>query len=232
MAAVLDVLILVSLAVGAFLIKRAVGPALTKGAEDAVTEALKQRNWPAELARELEKERGTQRQELRFESYGKLWAKMRPLAVYSKEDVDRSSVLKLSDDLSTWYCSDAGGLMLTEHARDLYFAFQDLLRRIGALPDWEAARPDSRVRVENVFRTLAEQKELTGAVAMLDHVKATGADDRTATTLPISGWRDGLEQITAATWNALGPVDRFAVVQQASSVLRTGLTKDVQSRLR
>jgi hypothetical protein len=80
--------------------------------------------WPVELGQELEKSRGVERQELRFKSYGELWKKLRPLAIYSDKPVNRANFGELTEDLSDWYFSECGGMFLLPHVRDFYFALQ------------------------------------------------------------------------------------------------------------
>jgi hypothetical protein len=46
----------------------------------------------------------------------------------------------MSRQLTTWYFSEKGGLMLTSHNRDLYFALQDLVEAVGSKPEWQAKR--------------------------------------------------------------------------------------------
>ena len=46
-----------------------------------------------------------------------------------------------------------------------------------------------------------------------------------------SGWREDVA-VLADRWGELDEEERFAVLQQAASMLRTGLTNDVESRLR
>ena len=49
----------------------------------------------------------------------------------------------LSESLSKWYFSEEGGLFLTDRGREFYFAFQDLLRTVGALSDWSCCQRPS-----------------------------------------------------------------------------------------
>jgi hypothetical protein len=75
-------------------------------AEEAAKSVLRQVTWPAELARELQKSRGLERQELRFKSYGALWKELRPLAIYDENRIDSNAVRDLSSKLSDWYFSE------------------------------------------------------------------------------------------------------------------------------
>jgi hypothetical protein len=63
------------------LFKTATEAAVKTSAEEGAKAAIRELQWPAELARELQKSRGMERQELRFKSYGALWRELRPLAI-------------------------------------------------------------------------------------------------------------------------------------------------------
>jgi hypothetical protein len=106
----------------------------------AVESAIDNANWSTKLGQELEKTRGVARQELRFQSYDRLWTALKPLALYSDEKVDRARIEKLSKDLSDWYFSALGGMYMTPHVREYYFALQDLLAAAARFPDWTATR--------------------------------------------------------------------------------------------
>ena len=70
---ILQVLTLVLLAVGGYglrLLKTGTEAAVKTSAEEAAKATIQQLKWPGELARELQKTRGVERQELRFKSYG------------------------------------------------------------------------------------------------------------------------------------------------------------------
>src|SRR5260370_42376107 len=82
-------------------------------AEEAAKATIQQLKWPGELARELQKTRGVERQELRFKSYGALWKELRPLAIYDATVINKKVVSDLSSRLSDWYFSECGGLLLT-----------------------------------------------------------------------------------------------------------------------
>lgn len=93
--------------------------------------AVSNANWPEALRQELQKTRSIERQEFRIKSYGALWSKLRVLAIYDRKIINRSTALRLSEDLSDWYFLESGGLLLTPFVRDFYFALQDLLRAIA-----------------------------------------------------------------------------------------------------
>jgi hypothetical protein len=60
-------------------------------AEETAKAVIQQLVWPEELARELQKSRGVERQELRFKSYGALWKELRPLAIYDSTMINEAS---------------------------------------------------------------------------------------------------------------------------------------------
>lgn len=223
-------LIAVLVAVGGLvlLLLRAV---LVRAVERATEEAITRRLQPDVLARELEKVRGIERQELRFTAYGQLWAALGPTAIYVDSTLDRATVRNLSQSLSTWYFTPTGGLFLTTPTRELYFTLQDLLRAVGSQPDWTAERPLAEPK--DVFRDLLAEHGLRRAMALLGDLEPARlvawppADvlDR------IHGWREDVEDLPRH-WQRLSPEQRFCVVQQVASVLRTGLAADVESRLR
>jgi hypothetical protein len=199
-------------------------------AQNAATEAFRRINWPAELGRGLEQVRGTERQELRFTSYGKLWAHMRPLAIYDDSPISRETMKDMSTNLSDWYFSANGGLMLTTHNRDLYFALQDLLRRVAeSETDWEAERISEP---RKTFEAILERRGLTRARALIVHLAKKPKNWPSDEVEELAhDWREDVVSL-ATDWAELNRSERFAVLQQVSSVLRTGLANDVESRLR
>lgn len=200
-------------------------------AEKQAEEAIRRLNWPAILARELEQVRGSERQELRFASYGQLWETMKPLAIYSEEPVNSDTIGDLSTALSGWYFSASGGLLLTSHNRDLYFALQDLLNGTADIEQgWSAERIRDPKRT---FTEVLEHYRLTKAQALVASLTPSVPDDWPDDDVePLArGWREDLRSLVSR-WGELTEPERFAVLQQASSVLRTGLTYDVESRLR
>jgi hypothetical protein len=121
---VLEVVTLIAVAVGGYFVKTgkdAVASAANAAAEEGAKAGVKAINWPRELAQELEKTRGTERQERRFDAYSALWKKLRRLALYDQAVPDPTSMGELSRSLSDWYFIEAGGLMLTTQAREFYF---------------------------------------------------------------------------------------------------------------
>jgi hypothetical protein len=212
------------------LLWRLVGAGAEHATRTQVDEVMAELNRQSVLARELEKTRGTERQELRFESYGRLWALMRPLAIYDKSPIRAEDMAKLSSQFTDWYFSEKGGLMLTSHNRDMYFALQDLVEAVGSKPDWQATRIG---KPKDAFQAVVEENRLAGAqelVKLLDGAKVSEWPPNNLVQLA-SGWREDVVAL-ANRWGELDEEERFAVLQQTASMLRTGLTNDVESRLR
>jgi hypothetical protein len=201
-----------------------------QAAKDQATEIVSRINWSAVLGRELEKIRGTERQELRFTSYGRLWAKMRPLAIYDDSPINQHTMVEMSKDLSNWYFSETGGLMLTKHNRDLYFALQDLVSAVARVGHWEAERTDEpKARFEH----LLQRRDLRAALELIKYLQDAKTQDWPSDELEVmtAAWRKDARKLVSG-WAEIESKDRFAVLQQVSSVLRTGLANDVESRLR
>ena len=227
---VADVLTVAVVGVG-LLLWRSFQAGAEQFAKDQASELNRELNRAASLARQLEQTRGTERQELRFTSYGLLWAKMRALAIYDESPVNRETMQEMSKELSDWYFSANGGLMLTTHNRALYFALQDLVSRAGSAPtDWAAER---KADTREVFEAVLEQRGLENARALLKHHDDAGPQDWPSADLEDTARAWGQDVGNLATgWGEIDASQRFAVLQQVSSVLRTGLTYDVESRLR
>jgi hypothetical protein len=192
------------------------------------------------LAFELQKTRGVERQELRYKSYSSLWQQLRPLAIYDRGAIDREAVGTLSRCLSDWYFSADGGLLLTPQARYFYFALQDLLRQtLKTAGDWEADRSDaSEGKEKEILKDILQRFASHGydglpgkPVDVLEYIQAADFKDW-AQQAPAKGkvWRRGINEV-AQKWEELTAAERFAVLQQAGSFLRTSLTNDLESRL-
>ncbi len=122
---------------------------------------------------------------------------------------------------------------MTAQVRDFYFALQDLLRAVSAMPDdWEVER--STADQQPVFYSvLANASTLAagGATAVLDYFKKKDFSrwqDEAASLATM--WKDGIQKV-AGRWAELAPPQRFATLQQAGSILRSSLTNDIESRL-
>jgi hypothetical protein len=234
---IVDVVTILLLGVGGyalFLIRAGTEAAVKTTAEETAKATIEQLQWPAELARELQKTRGVERQELRYKSYGALWKDLRPLAIYDEAIIKRKTVSDLSTQLSNWYFSESGGLLLTPQARDFYFALQDLLRTTSRLPvDWDADRSGASEGDQmSVFRDVLKGRGAVGAISVLDYL-STGVlgDWQNRAAGLAKEWRTGMNQV-AAGWKELDKKQRFATLQQAGSVLRTSLANDLESRIR
>jgi hypothetical protein len=206
--------------------------AVKASAEEAAKSALRQFTWPADLARELQKSRGLERQELRFKSYGALWKELRPLAVYDESLIDKSTVRNLSSKLSDWYFSECGGLLLTPQVREFYFALQDLLRATAQFPgEWQTSRPAASDMTEkDMFVAVLRARGAQGAIDALQFV---GTSDlrtwQSEAQEHAAKWKAGINHL-ATVWKELDTRQRFVTLQQVASVLRTSLCNDVESR--
>jgi len=235
---VLNALILLAVAAAGLLIavgRKAFEAAVVKAAEEGAQVAIRNVNWGHELAHQLEKVRGTQRQELRFKSYACLWKTLRPLAYYETDELNETAARDLSRALTDWYFSEDGGLMLTTPLRNLYFALQDVLHAVANGGRWDVERIKEPNTPKGVLNNAARERSWTEVSNMLTYLEKPGS--------VISQWPDGVEPLTLgwrrqmtktviAEWLTLKPYERYAVLQQLGSVLRTGMTYDVESRLR
>ncbi len=221
-------LVLMALAGGALIATKA---GIATSAEEGAKAAIKHLQWPAELGRELQRSRGTERQELRFKSYGKLWAALRPLALYDDEPLDHAAINQLTKSLSDWYFSEQGGLLLTKQSREFYFALQDLLKAIQlARPNWQAARSATDSEYAKGLRKML--KDSAEGLEALDYFEAERFDDWPEAAPRLGKkWRQVMTT-AGAHWDALEPGARFILLQQAGSKLRTSLVADLESRLR
>jgi hypothetical protein len=215
-------------------LKTGTDAAIKTTAEEAAKATIRELQWPLELARELEKTRGVERQELRYKSYGALWARLRPLAIYDTKALDKRVVGVLSLELTDWYFSTEGGLLLTPQSRDFYFALQDLLQTITRIPgEWEAVRSaDIEGTQEDLLREVLEKRQAVEAIAVLDYFKGEMLGDwQSKATQLGKNWGKEIKKV-AADWSELDERERFATLQQVGSKLRSALVTDLESRLR
>jgi hypothetical protein len=228
MGTVLDWISVVLLAVGAILLVAA-RKSVEVAASNAAADVVKRVTWAGELARELQKVRGTERQEARLASYGELWSRMRPTAIYDRTPFTRTMIADLAAHLSDWYFSPKGGLMLTTPARELYFTLQDLLHRVSA-DDWTGQRTE---RTRSIFVEFLERNDMASAKAFIDFLDVQPVEGWPPNDVVdhAKGWRADIQRIPPL-WPDLDATVKFAVVQQVASVLRTALSADVESRLR
>lgn len=205
----------------------------TRVVEDAKA-TIQQLHWPVELAQELQKTRGVERQELRFKSYGALWKELRPLAIYDATDIDKEEVGDMSSKLSNWYFSEYGGLLLTPQAREFYFALQDLLQVTSDVSEeWSAGRSEeSEGDQKAIFRRVLQEwsDDKLMAISVLDYFETSTFEhwQKEATDLG-KKWREGVKDVATA-WSKLDEKQRFATLQQVGSILRTSLVNDLESR--
>jgi hypothetical protein len=205
---------------------------MKKSAEEGARAAIQDLEFPREFRRELQKIRGKERQELRFKSYGALWKELRPLAIYDATLLDKQTVEALCSKLSDWYFSDCGGLFLTPEARDFYFTLQDVLQTTSRFhTDWCADRVDSAEVSQKIFRELLTSRNANGAVDVLDYFsKGDYAQWREEGLLQGKTWRQEIRKI-ANEWDGFDGCQRFALLQQLGSKLRTSLSNDLESRM-
>jgi hypothetical protein len=252
-SAVSNLLTLALLGVGTFALKRfanASDATIKACAEEGVKQAFKDLNWSNELARELQKSRGLERQELRFRSYGTLWKELRPLAIYDTTRIDKRTAGKLLENMSNWYFSECGGLLLTPRARDFYFALQDLLRVTSSMPEtWSASRSavlegETEHILGGVFQAKLPQVAPNDKEAASDRQPVTSKqaldvlklfEEITPKNWPdqplVIGktWKRAINEVSAI-WPELTESQKFAVLQQVGSKLRSALVNDLESR--
>lgn len=255
---ILHLLTLALLGVGSYLLAtfRTGTEAVVKtSAEEGVKAAFRALDWANELARELQKSRGLERQELRFRSYGTLWKDLRPLAIYDRTTIDNETARDLLGKLTDWYFSECGGLLLTPQARDFYFALQDLLRVTSSLPaKWNADRsvdveggagctfrkvlkarfPQEAIsHKETIEKAISDKKaiRIENGIDVLDYFQIIRAEDWRKQPIELGKtWRRKTIKQLGAIWSELTERERFAVLQQVGSKLRSALVNDLESR--
>ncbi|MCC6232043.1 MAG: hypothetical protein IT580_05335 [Verrucomicrobiales bacterium] len=165
----------------------------------------------------------------RFEAYSRLWAKLRPLAIYADHSLTPTSITALSTELSDWYFSTEGGLFLTTRCRDFYFALQDTLRFAQDLQGWTCdKRPlEPKELFENLLRQLAREEKISFDVCQL---KEPEKIDPKVWLSVCQQVEERLRSLNTAATPQVGEW-LFATIQQVSSVLRTNLAHELHSRL-
>lgn len=212
----------VLLCVASYLLTR-----VKKSAEVTAKKVADERWWPVELARELQKRRGLQREGRRYKSYGMLWKSLRPLAISDKAKVDNLDVVHLSGALTDWYFSEYGGLLLTRQAREFYFALQGLLRDASSIPEpWSAPRTGELEGDSNrKFRDVLEMKfkkrrdindkdtiSYEEAIKLVDYFKDEKFEDWQKVAVEKGEkWKRTIEQLTPH-FKDLKEEQRFAVL--------------------
>ena len=234
---ILHLLTLTLLGLGGYLLvmfRTAAQAAVKTSAEEAAKMAVRDLAWPKEFARELQKSRGLERQELRFKSYGTLWKELRPLAIYDVARIDRKTAGDLFTKLTDWYFSECGGLLLTPQARDFYFALQDLLRVTARMPsDWSADRSEVLEGDLNLtFREVLKARNASEAIGVLEYFSNGSLEDWPHEAIGLGRrWRGAIREL-GAIWGELTERERFAILQQVGSKLRSSLVNDLESRER
>ncbi|MFO1059909.1 MAG: hypothetical protein U1E53_23455 [Dongiaceae bacterium] len=229
---ILTFLALPALAYLIFLLKAGTEAAVRTSAEEAAKAAIQELRWPGELARELQKARGVERQESRYKSYAALWKCLRPLAIYETLVIDKKAASELSKVLSDWYFCESGGLLLTPQARGFYFALQDLLRTIsGTAYSWVVERPTTHGNEPTILLALLEDRRAGTSIEAFHFVTTGSLEDWKKDAADYATkWRSGIN-VLADDWQHLDNDQRFATLQQAGSILRSSLANDLESRL-
>ncbi len=186
----------------------------------------------------------------RFEAYGALWAKMQRLALYAGKPFGRTEVRALERDLSDWYFSATGGLLLTAEAREFYFALQDTLSAASVLPDWSCQeRPAKAFEIFVDFLAGVAAKEArrvtaAGAASQSKEAHEGGfehcvrlIEHKEPESMRPEDWRNACRAVAQELESLarLGTREAcekiYCAVQQVSSILRTRLAFEVRSRL-
>jgi hypothetical protein len=191
----------------------------------------------------------------RSNAYQKLWEEMYFSAIYTAKPFGPVVAREYTTKLADWYFSQAGGLYLTERAREFYFPLQHLLSSIDELPskswndtdrsrdptsEFEALlekladdlKDQKRLEALKGFmsdgdqRSLIREEELTRVTKEMESHKTPGHED----------WKKACRLVSAKLKSLIQNNDPdagkaiFCAVQQVSSVLRTVLTQELGSR--
>jgi hypothetical protein len=123
---------------------------------------------------------------------------------------------------------------MTSHVRDFYFALQDLVRSVGNAPDdWQCQRifDDGRSMLQG-FQSILRGMNLENALEVTEKLDNVSLEDWPTITLEDGRrWRTDVNTL-GSRWSELDEREKFVVLQQVGSVLRTMLAHDVESRLR
>ena len=166
----------------------------------------------------------------RFAAYGELWSRMRTVAIYTKSPFGPIEATALFEDLSTWYFSENGGLLLTSRARDFYFPLQELLRTFGRLTGWRCdPRPtDPEIIFADLLAEISRKDP-----KLKPHVDLVRRPDK----LEAKDWKAVCESVSERLESLVDESDPkageaiYAAIQQVSSVLRSNLADELRSRL-
>jgi hypothetical protein len=168
----------------------------------------------------------------RFEAYGALWAKMKCLAIYTGASFGGTDARTLEAELSEWYFSDKGGLLLTVEAREFYFALQDTLRAACGATDWKChpRPPDTKESFKALMtRLAANEPTLESCVSLIRKDEPERIGHATWRAACKSVAREIEKLANQRTSQACEEI--YCALQQISSILRTKLAAEVRSRL-
>jgi hypothetical protein len=157
--------------------------------------------------------------EARLERYPELTKAAGPLALYfpAIEKWEREAHLTpgkcraIGQAMSRWYF-DSGGLLLSDEARDAYFAFARALTHAAAADRLDAPTFDRDAR--KISKELLDKYKKA--------LKIEGSS--------VESWRFG--SAPTAEGNDASAFRDYVLIQHLSSKLRTALTKDLESRRR
>jgi len=168
---------------------------------------------------------------LRLTDRSGLWpCRCSPPVTRGARPVNRAQLRELREQLSVWYFSESGGMFLLPHARDFYFALQDFAQAVSNGEDWECRRSNDDPKSR--FNNVVDRMKLTGAATVMATLPETAPESWPEGIGKLGKlWHSDIQKL-GVRWKELGEADRFAVVQQVGSVLRTNLANDVESRLR
>ena len=122
-------------------------------------------------------------------------------------------------------------MLVTSHVREFYFALHDLAHGVGGAPDdWQSERSSDDQK--STFESILKRLKLTDALEVMAKLsQADRAEWPVVTAADGRRWRTATQTL-AGRWPELDECERFVVLQQVGSVLRTSLAHDVESRLR
>jgi hypothetical protein len=182
----------------------------------------------ARLRLDVARQRSSDLLSRRFTAYGSLWSQMNELAIYSATPFDERVAQSLGERLSAWYFSAEGGMLLSATARDFYFGLQHVLRKLSDV----AIKPLPRKPEPQVeFREMLKSHSALSPSCVAAHNQGRPERMRGDHWLRLC---DALadDVLSELTKNPIrGSELAFCVAQQVSSVLRSRLAFEVQSRL-
>jgi hypothetical protein len=99
--------------------------------------------------------------------------------------------------------------------------------------NWEAQRLDASEGAERcILETILKARRAEGAISTLEYLSKGVFENWHYDAAELGRkWREGINNV-AGVWNELDNRQRFAMLQQVGSVLRTALVSDLESRVR